>query len=312
MLAGVPYDGDDPKYADLYFPPHADTSASYPRDPPEWWTRQWFYRIRDLIDSYQPDLVYTDGAVPFGEVGRSLVAHFYNANLKRHEGRLEAVYNLKDWGRRGDTGEYVDGVGVQDVERGVLEKIKDEPWQIDTCIGDWFYRSGLRYKPARMIICMLADVVSKNGNLLLNIPLKHDGTIDADEEKVLAEMAAWIAINGEAIYGTRPWRTFGEGPHKSGGGHFNEKLFGEMTAQDIRFTTKGDSLYAIAMGWPADGKITIRSLARLGQVNQITSVQLLGHSGEVRFTQDERGLSITLPDTKPCDHAVALKIAGGI
>ena len=117
-LAGVPYDGNDPRYEDLYFPPHEDTSYAYPANPPEWWPRQWFWRIRDLLDTYHPDLMYSDGAAPYGEVGRSLFAHFYNANMAWHDGKLEAVYNLKDMAPRTDHGEYVDGIGVQDVERG--------------------------------------------------------------------------------------------------------------------------------------------------------------------------------------------------
>jgi len=311
-LAGVPYDGRDPNYVDLYLPPHDDTSASYPKNPPEWWKRQWFYRIRDLVDTYRPDLVYTDGSVPFGAVGRSLIAHFYNANMQWHGGKLEAVYNLKDWSHRTDHGQYVDGIGVQDVERGVLRGVKGEPWQTDTCIGNWYYKTGIRYKPAGMVLCLLADIVSKNGNLLLNIPLRHDGTIDAEEEKILKEMAAWIAVNGEAIYGTRPWKTFGEGPHKAGGGHFGERRFGGMTAGDIRFTTKGRALYAIAMGWPVSGKLTIRSLARpAGRTgNRITSVRLLGHDGDLKYTQDEGGLTVALPAKRPCEHAVALRIRG--
>ncbi|MCY3021280.1 MAG: alpha-L-fucosidase [Planctomycetota bacterium] len=309
--AGVPYDGHDPKYADLYFPPHDDTSASYPKNPPEWWPRQWFYRTRDLIDTYKPDLVYTDGAVPFGEVGRALIAHFYNANVAWHGGKLEAVYNLKDWGRHSDTGEYVDGIGIQDVERGALKGIKEQPWQTDTCIGDWFYKSGLHYKPARMVVCMLADIVSKNGNLLLNIPLKHDGSIDAEEEKVLADMADWIKVNGDAIYGTRPWQIFGEGPHTTGGGHFNEGQYGRMTAKDIRFTTKDEKLYAVVLGWPDDGKVVIRSLAMTAEIrNEIKNVRLLGHGEKLQFAQNAEGLSIMLPEQKPCEHAFALKISG--
>ncbi len=309
--AGKPYDGGDPKYADLYFPPHEDTNASYPKNPPEWWPRTWFYRIRDLVDQYEPDLLYTDGGLPFGEVGRQVVAHFYNANVARHGGKLEAVYNLKDWGRSGSNGEYVDGIGVQDVERGGLQGIKDQPWQTDTCIGDWFYRSGMKYKSAKMVVAMLADIVSKNGCLLLNIPLKHDGTIDVEAEAVLDGLGKWLAVNGEAIYATRPWKAFGEG-RRMGSGHFNEGVFNSMTARDIRFTTKGGVLYAIALGWSEDGKLTVRSLARpAGQdVNRIAKVGMIGGAGELTFTQDEQGLHVTLGGTRPSELGVALAIRG--
>ncbi|MFI5378736.1 MAG: alpha-L-fucosidase [Tepidisphaerales bacterium] len=306
-LAGVPYDGNDPAYADLYFPPHEDTSSSYPKDPPEWWPRQWYWRMRDLLDTYKPDLMYSDGAIPFGEVGRSLFAHYYNANMSWHDGKLEAVYNIKNWGKGAGHGDYED-VGVEDVERGALQEIKAQPWQTDTCIGDWFYKTGLRYKPAKQVIAMLADIVSKNGNLLLNIPLKHDGTIDADEEKVLADMAGWIAINGEAIYGTRPWQVFGEGAGRLKSGHFNEGSYGRMSARDIRFTTRGDALYAIALGWPDNGKLVVRSLAL--PAGKVSAVSLLGHAGKLDWSQTDGGLDVNMPAQKLSDIAVALKITG--
>ena len=307
-LAGVPYDGNDPKFADLYMPPHNDTVEDYPINPPEWWPRQWFWRIRDLVDTYHPDLLYTDGGIPFGEVGRSLLAHYYNANLARHGGKLEAVYNLKDWNNVGGCGDYVEGIGVQDIERGGLDLIKAEPWQTDTCIGDWFYKTGCTYKPAKHVIAMLADIVSKNGNLLLNIPIRHDGSIDANEEKVLADLAKWISIHGEAIYGTRPWQVFGEGPERKSGRHFSEKVFAQMTARDVRFTTKGGVLYAIAMGWPDDGKLLIHALAT--PAGKIDGVSLLGYSGKLLWTQSPEGLRVTLPATIVSQDAIALKIIG--
>ncbi len=311
--AGVPYDGNDSKFADLYFSPHDDSNVAYPKNPPESWMREWFWRIRDLVDSYQPDLLYTDGAVPFDDIGRSLMAHFYNANAAWHTGRLEAVYNIKDMNHRvgRDHGEYIDGIAVQDVERGGLPDIKLQPWQTDTCIGDWFYKAGFNYKSAKEVIAFLCDVVSKNGNLLLNIPLKHDGTIDSDEVAVLAGMADWMAVNGEAIFGTRPWLVFGEGPNNiknKGGSHYTESVFAQMTARDIRFTTKGGALYAIALGWPNDGKLRIRSLAKSS--GKIENVALLGHAGKLAWLQTEDELLVTLPDAMARKDAVALKIGG--
>ncbi len=313
IYAGVPYDGNDSKFADLYFSPHDDSNVAYPKNPPESWMREWFWRIRDLVDSYQPDLLYTDGAVPFDDIGRSLMAHFYNANAAWHTGRLEAVYNIKDMNHRvgRDHGEYIDGIAVQDVERGGLPDIKLQPWQTDTCIGDWFYKAGFNYKSAKEVIAFLCDVVSKNGNLLLNIPLKHDGTIDSDEVAVLAGMADWMAVNGEAIFGTRPWLVFGEGPNNiknKGGSHYTESVFAQMTARDIRFTTKGGALYAIALGWPNDGKLRIRSLAKSS--GKIENVALLGHAGKLAWLQTEDELLVTLPDAMARKDAVALKIGG--
>jgi len=309
---GVPYDGRDPVYEDLYFPPHDDTRATYPENPPAWWPRNWFWRMRDLIDRYDPDLMYSDGAVPFGEVGRSLLAHFYNANVARRDGRLEAVYCLKDHRPRTDHGDYVPGIGVQDVERGVLDAISPDPWQTDTCIGNWFYRQGMTYKSPAMVIALLADIVSKNGNLLLNVPLKHDGTIDDREEAFLHAFGAWMRVNGEAIYGTRPWKVFGEGRRKGKGGHFNERRYTAMGASDIRFTTRGPVLYAIALGRPEDGRLLVRSLGRLpeGEQGTVTDVRLLGHAGDVAWKQTDEGLAVTLPAEMPCAHAPVLKIAG--
>ena len=259
--------------------------------------------MRDLIDTYHPDLMYSDGGVPFGEVGRSLFSHFYNANMAWHGGKLEAVYNIKDMAPRTDHGEYVDGIGVQDVERGSLRGIKAEPWQTDTCIGNWFYKRGFPYKPAAQVICMLCDIVSKNGNLLLSIPLKPDGTLDAQEEEILAAVGAWMDVNGEAIYGTRPWKVFGEGRYRDGGEdglHYSDR--------DIRFTTKGDSLYALVLGWPNGPKTMVRSLAT--GAGTITKVSLLGHSGKLKWKQTADGLEVVLPVKRPSEHAFALKISG--
>ena len=309
-LAGVPYDGNDPAHAEFYFPPHPDTSFAYPVNPPEWWPRQWFLRIQDLVDQYEPDLLYTDGAVPFGETGRKLVAHFYNGNIRRHGGRSEAVYAVKNAGavrQRGDQGDYRDGVGVLDIERGVVKEIRAEPWQTDTCIGDWFYKTGIRYKSAPEIIQMLADVVSKNGNLLLNFPQRADGTLDDSEERILADLADWMAVNGEAIHGTRPWRIYGEGPTQFAAGTMAEKEGRTFTPQDFRFTEKPGVLYAICLAAPApSAALTVRSLSS-GQP-AVTSVALLGCRETLRWSCDAAGLHVQLPAMLPCAHAVTLRI----
>jgi len=157
---------------------------------------------------------------------------------------------------------------------------------------------------------MLVDIVSKNGNLLLNVVQRPDGSLDPEVEQTLAELAAWIQINGEAIYGTRPWRVYGEGAVKAKGGHFKEDF--AYTAKDIRFTTKGKNLYAFALGWPEDGQLVIRSLAEVPgtRSNRISRVELLGHKGRLGFTRTPDGLAVRMPAQKPCDHAVALKITG--
>ncbi|MBI5388211.1 MAG: alpha-L-fucosidase [Verrucomicrobia bacterium] len=304
-LAGVPYDGADPKFQDLcHFPADPSDKGWYSANPR--WQQQWFDRIKELVDNYHPDLLYTDGGVPFGEVGRSLVAHFYNADQKRRGGRLEAVYTCKKIG----SGEFVEGSYVQDMERGVLSGVNPRPWQTDTSIGDWFYNKNWKFRPVNWTIHMLADIVSKNGNLLLNVVQRPDGSLDPEVEQALGELAQWIAVHGEAIYGTRPWLVYGEGRVKAKGGHFKEDF--AYTAQDIRFTTKGKTLYAIALGWPADGRLVIKSLATPadGTGNKIQRVELLGFKGKLDFTQTPDGLVVKLPDQKVSDYTAALKITG--
>lgn len=299
-LAGVPYDGNDPQFSDFYFPPHEDTNQSYPVDPPEWWARQWSARIKDLLDHYEPDLLYTDGGIPFGEIGREVVAHLYNSTISRY-GRMEGVYTLKEMENHGD---YVPGIGVLDMERGVLPKIEELPWQTDTSIGDWFYNPEWNYRPVRWTIHMLVDVVSKNGNLLLNVVQRPDGTIDPEAGQMLREMAAWMQIHGEAIHGTRPWLIYGEGDTPVAGGHFQEDF--DFTATDIRFTTKGDTLYAIALGWPSDGLLRVKSLS--SRAGKITDLQVLGFDGEADWHQSADALEVRLPTTPISPHSVAIRL----
>ena len=301
-LAGVPYDGNDPRYADFYFPPHEDTRYIYPANPPEWWMRQWRDRINDLVDTYAPELLYTDGGIPFGEIGRGVVANLYNNSLRRN-GRNEGVYTLKQMDGHGD---YVPGVGVLDMERGVLSKIEELPWQTDTSIGDWFYNPGWKYRPVHWTIHMLVDVVSKNGNLLLNVVQRADGSIDPEAERMLDEMAAWMSVHSEAIHGTRPWLVYGEGGTHAEGGHFKEDF--DYTSADIRFTTKGNTLYAIALGHPADGVLRIHSLS--AGAGLITAVSVLGTAEKPAWSQTADALEVTLPASIPAPHTVALKIIG--
>ena len=317
-LAGVPYDGADPRWQELYHPAaNPGDTAWYSTDTE--WAREWSERITDLVDQYQPDLLYSDGALPFGEVGRSLLAHYYNANMAQHGGKLEAVYNLKDWRTRPGHGDYVEGIGVQDVERGGLSGIKPAPWQTDTAIGDWFYNknwkandTGTMYRSPKWVIQTLVDVVSKNGNMLLNVIQRPDGSLDPEVEKLLGDLAGWMKVNGEAIHSTRPWAIYGEGKTQTEGGHFKED-FG-FSAADIRFTQSKDArtLYAIALGWPADGQLRIQSLGRSSDNggNQIDRVELLGSAGKIAFKQTAEGLLVTLPAQPLSQIACTLKITG--
>jgi alpha-L-fucosidase len=310
-LAGVPYDGANPAYADLYH----DLPKYYPydegllndRQAPDSWKTHYFKRIKDLIDNYQPDLLYTDGDIFFEEYGLALVANLYNASAQRHGGRSEAVYFSKL------PSDCATGTCVLDWERGVAGGISANPWQTDTCIGDWHYNREARYKTPKYVIDLLVDIVSRNGNLLLNFPLPNSGQLDYEELVVLDEITKWMAINSEGIYATRPWKTFGDGPIAtaplSGGTRFNESSRKELTADEVRFTTKGQTLYAFVMGWPRK-QAFVKPLATTSKYSppKIQNVELLGFKEKVKWAQDEQGLVVEMPEQKPCDYAITLKI----
>jgi alpha-L-fucosidase len=301
---GVNYDGADPKFADLYHDNkgeefHGDSKTWYTTDPA--YHQLWYNRISDLIDSYKPDLLYSDGGLPFGVVGRSLVAHLYNGSVDK-AGAVQAVYNCKDMG----SGEFHAKACVQDVERGVLKGINPRPWQTDTSNGDWFYSDNYTYKTAPQVITMLADIVAKNGNLLLNIVLYPDGSLPPESQTLLDELAAWMKVNAEAIHGTRPWHLFGEGPSETADGAFQEN--NRYTPEDIRFTTKGDKLYAITLGEPA-GHVNVKALGTGQGVKAVRRVRLLGAKTALTFRQTNAALTIDLPASLPTRHASAFEIS---
>jgi alpha-L-fucosidase len=310
-MAGVPYDGVQKEYADLYH----DTADVMKLDwndvgIPDAWKETWFRRIRDLVDRYDPDLLYCDGPIPFGDIGLSMLAHLYNQRAAKRGGAADAVYTSK---RREDSEQ---GTCVLDVERGVVEAIWPRPWQTDTCIGDWHYKRGIAYKSPKTVIDLLADIVSRNGNLMLNFPLPASGMLDDQELKVLSAITDWMAVNSEAIYDTRPWKIFGDGPAARApkaqpNSSFNEKARKDLGPDDVRFTTKGDALYAIVMGWPGREAV-IPALAPGGTnaVGRIQKVELLGAPGHLEWSQDGAGLRVTLPPRAPAEHAVAFKVIG--
>ena len=305
-MAGVPYDGNDPKYDDLYWSGNENPSFHYyGTNVPLAYKENWLHRINDMVDHYHPDLLYSDSPLPYpDEVGRRMLAHYYNDNMRQHDGKLEAVYNCK---------EDSQNRWVQDLERGVKGGINPLPWQTDTCIGGWYYKTGWKYKSASQVIQMLADIVSKNGNLLLNFPLRPDGTFDSDELKVLSDLAAWMPINGEAIFATRPWKIFGEGPsllvkEKGKFAGLKDVPTKGYSAEDIRFTQSkdGKTLYAIVLGVP--GKpITIKALAG----EKISNITLLGSDAKIDWKQTPDALVIQAVAKWPCQHSVAFKITLG-
>ncbi len=309
-LAGVPYDGVDPKLNDLYGGcPEIYRKLPWDEDGiPDSWKRQWFLRIQDLVDQHQPDVLYSDGQIPFGDWGLNLVAHFYNQHLQHHR-QLDVVYTSK---RQSDSDA---GMCVFDKERGVVDGIWPQPWQTDTCIGHWHYDRKVTYKTPKRVIDMLVDVVSRNGNLLLNFPLNTHGALDAEEQKILAAITAWMDINSEAIHGTRPWKIFGEGPNivkPEPGQKYNESNRKDFTHEDVRFTTKGKTLYAFFMGWPEQSTLIIPALAtsRPYLAGKIQSVKLLGAKGKLTWQHNSSGLVLQLPTEKPCDYGCGLKLEG--
>jgi len=274
-------------------------------------TRQWYLRCKDLIDSYKPDLVYFDNFdLPLEQAGLDIAAHYYNASLQ-WRGKLEAVINIKPHDA------HRPGV-VADVERGMRSEISAEPWQTDTCIGDWHYNRRIfeekRYLPAAEVIHRLCDIVSKNGNLLLSIPVRGDGTIDSEERRIVEEIGAWMGRFSDAIYATRPWTIFGEGPTAVATGMFSEGKQKPFTPRDIRFTTKGAALYAITLGRPEGGQVVITSLAKDGghAKGPVRRVTLAGDKTPLPFRQDRTGLRVTLPDGALHPFGVALRIDGAL
>ncbi|NUQ19474.1 MAG: alpha-L-fucosidase, partial [Gemmatimonadaceae bacterium] len=245
------------------------------------------------------------------DAGLEATAHFYIASMQWIGGRLEAVVTGKQL-----TPEQRGGI-VEDVERGFSETLQPLPWHADTCLGDWHYSRPLYerhgYKSAQSVIQRLCDTVSKNGNLLLNVPVRGDGTIDDDEVAIVERIGEWTARNGAAIFGTRPWRVFGEGPTPVAGGAFGEEKAKAFTPADIRFTTRAGTLYALVLGEPADDRVTIASLATGGTVTsgEVRRVELLGGDGvPLHFDRTARGLTVTLPPRRPRPLVTALAIEG--
>ena len=302
-MKGVPYDGANPEYQDLYHKPTApDDFAWYTKDTAN--HRNWLNSITELIDIYKPDLLYTDGELPFGEVGRKMLSHLYNQDIVKNNGRLDAVYTCKHV--------ISEGRWVRDIERGAMDSISVDPWQTDTSIGDWYYRTGQKYMTGTEVIQMLVDIVSKNGNLLLNVVQTPEGDLEPDVLAILDEIAGWIPANGEGIYGTRPWKVYGEGPSmkKQAKGTFGGvKDVRPYVSADFRFTTKGETLYAFCMEKPA-GDINITSLGKNSKLaaGQIASVKMLGSDTKIKWSQNSDALIIRKPSKLPSWNVLCLKI----
>ena len=289
-------DVNDPRYADFYGPAREEKDSLAPEH-----MNDWLLRSVELVDKYQPQVFWFDWWIeqPAMEPYRkTFAAYYYNKAAQWNKG---VVLNYKNKS-------FPDSAAVLDIERGKLEGIRDLPWQTDDAVGfkSWGYIEGESYKSPQYIVDELIDIVSKNGNLLLNIGPKPDGTIPEAQQQLLLAIGGWLRINGEAIYETRPWKKFGEGPTENIGGSFIDNKVKAFTAQDIRFTTRGEKLYAITLALPTS-KLIVHSLG-VSQ-GKIKAVELVGSGEKLNWKQNAEGLQIALPKQIPSAYAAVFRIS---
>ncbi len=293
------FDTADPAYAGLYSPRHPEDAPASPE-----WVEDWFRRTKEMIDRFRPDVLWFDFGwheEEFAAYRPQVCAYLYNQALRWDK---EVVLQYKD--------KIPDGVAVYDVERGKLDDIRPEYWQTDTAVSykSWSYIENDEFKTVTTLVHDLVDIVSKNGNLLLNVGPRADGVIPDEAADLLRGLGAWMQVNGEAIYGTRHWTRFGEGPTGVTTGHLSERANAAMTAQDIRFTRSDQAFYATLLGWPgAESKMTALTPDVFDSA-RVTNVSLLGGADSLAWQQSDEGLVVTLPAAPPaCGHAYVVKFA---
>jgi alpha-L-fucosidase len=310
-------DVNDPKYASLYGPAHQWLEASADNHTliNDWtyvspaWTADWLARATELVEKYKPEIVYYDwwiGQPNFRSRVQEFDAFYYNfAAAHGYTG----VVNFKDYSMDWTS-------AVRDFERGQLASIEPNHWQTDTSISklSWGYIEHDQYQPPEFLVHQLIDIVSKNGNLLLNIGPKPDGTIPEEIQTTLKEMGGWLKANGEAIYETTPWKVYGEGPTQVIGGAFHDQDTKPYTTEDFRFTAKGNTVYAIGMGCPASGTQGFAAIHALGSEKDakgltVESIDLIGSTEKLEWMRTPEALNVKLPASMSCKYAYVLKIA---
>ncbi len=306
----------DPRFAGLYGPALPEEAWAGKDEkgrislmdvtvmPDEAFCCEWLGKVKEVVDRYHPDLLWFDNRMHLiPESYRiEMAAYFYNQAAARNQ-TVVINYKMED---------LVRGTAVLDLERSRMPDIYTDPWLTDASIArnSWSYCPELDYYSTTSLVHDLVDIVSKNGCLLLNIAPHPDGTIPPEQIQRLRGIGDWLRLNGEAIYSTRPWVTFGEGPTRTLEGHLADLKFTGFTADDIRFTqTKdGSIIYVIVLGWPNNRLLNIRSLGRVS--GKVADVSLVGYSTELSWTQGEDGLRVSLPDKAPGKHAFVFRVTG--
>ena len=316
------FDTADPNYEGLYGRSNPWLYTEEAKDHQNPWPLHdkqfkddWLARTAELVQKYDPALVWFDFGIatrqvetydtnPFAGHLQRFAAYYYNYASQKGD---SAIINYK-WNA------YPEKAAVLDLERSKMDDIRYPFWQTDTAVSSssWGYTENQKYKSTDRLVDDLADIVAKNGCLLLNVGPRPDGTIPKEDQRILREIGQWLEINGEAIYGSRPWSIYGEGPTKTATGHLSEWKNKPFTSEDIRFTKKDGAVYAICLGWPED-EMVIKSFATSSSHSpqNVQRVSMLGDSQSLKWHTDEAGMKIALPEKRPCEHAFTFKIEFG-
>jgi alpha-L-fucosidase len=314
---GRAFDSDvqDPRYNDFYGPAVSVEASNvivseawHSRDwtprPTTKFLDDWLARCCELVDKYQPQFIYFDWWIEqlaFEPYLQKFAAYFYNCGSEWNKG-VVLTHKFDS---------FPEGTAVYDLERGKSTDIRKNRWQADTSVSykSWCFLEADEFKAPGKIVHDLVDAVSKNGNLLLNVGPKPDGTIPDEAVHCLTELGTWLTINGEAIFDAQHWHTYGEGDTPLGIGHLQERDDQPFTAADIRFMANDHALYAICLGLPED-TINIQTLGSFSSLKAtaIERISMLGADEALSWVQNEDGLQITPPAQKPGDYAFTFKI----